>query len=60
MAPVHYRRVPRSLNVGFFTQRLAVWRDSQLDETVRFRKLYGDEYLACAIGWLGQAKYELT
>lgn len=51
-------RIP--LTLDFVTERLAVWRNSQREETIRFRELYGDEYLACVIGWLEQAKYELT
>ena len=50
-------RIP--LTLEFVTQRLAVWRDAESQETRRFRELYGDAYWRAVIGWFEQAEREL-
>ena len=32
------------LSADFIAQRLAVWRNAELEETQRFRRLYGDAH----------------
>lgn len=51
-------RIP--LTEAFVTQRLAIWRNTQLEETVRFRRLYGDAHWRSVIGWFEQAERELA
>ncbi|MGE0799806.1 MAG: hypothetical protein AB7O55_15925 [Lautropia sp.] len=46
-------RIP--LTAAFVAERLNVWRDTQLDETSRFRRLYGDEHWKAVLGWFEQA-----
>lgn len=50
-------RIP--LTQDFVAGRLAVWRDSQAEETRRFRGLYGEDYLQAVIGWFERAEHEL-
>ena len=33
-----------ALTAAFIAQRLTVWRDAQAEETLRFRRLHGDEH----------------
>ena len=47
------------LTPEFVAQRLKVWRDEKLEETARFRKLYGDQHWRAVIGWLEQAEQEV-
>ncbi|MEM9387644.1 MAG: hypothetical protein AAGA68_21500 [Pseudomonadota bacterium] len=47
------------LTSEFVAQRLAVWRNTESDETVRFRSLYGDVYWRSVIGWFEQAERQL-
>ncbi len=49
-----------ALTPEFVAARLKVWRDAGHQETRRFRKLYGEAYLAAVIGWFEQAERELT
>ena len=39
----------------YIDQRLEVWRNDRLEETERFRRLYGDAHLKRVIGWFEQA-----
>lgn len=48
------------LTLPFVAQRLAVWRNAQLEETVRFRRLYGDAHWRSVIGWFEHAERELA
>jgi len=48
------------LTADFVAQRLAVWRDSQTQETQHFRRLYGDAHWQAVIGWFEQAQREYT
>ncbi|MEM1402713.1 MAG: hypothetical protein AAGG55_05230 [Pseudomonadota bacterium] len=48
------------LTQEFVTQRLAVWRDESLEETRRFKKLYGDAYLQSVVGWFEEAERRLA
>ncbi|MEM9622153.1 MAG: hypothetical protein AAF993_10920 [Pseudomonadota bacterium] len=48
-----------ALTPEFIAQRLFVWRDEQSQETLRFRKLYGDEYWQAVIGWFERAEREV-
>ena len=43
------------LTQTFVSQRLAVWRNEQSEETQRFRRLYGDAYWQSVIGWFEHA-----
>lgn len=43
----------------FVSQRLAVWRNADNQETQRFADLYGDDYLQAVIGWFEKAAAEL-
>ncbi|MCS4294628.1 hypothetical protein M2375_002861 [Comamonas sp. BIGb0152] len=46
------------LSADFIAQRLAVWRNPQLEETQRFRRLYGDAHWQAVQGWFLQAAQE--
>lgn len=48
-----------ALTAAFVADRLAVWRNAQAEETVRFRTLYGDDYLTLIIGFFERAEKEL-
>lgn len=48
-----------SLTSVFVAQRLTVWRNPKLEETVRFRRLYGDAHWRSVIGWLEHAEHTL-
>lgn len=47
------------LTTNFVRRRLAVWRDSDSEETRRFRSLYGEQHLQRVVQWLEQAELEL-
>ena len=47
------------LTPDFVEQRLTVWRDEGAQETLRFRKLYGDDYWRAVLGWFERAAKEL-
>ncbi len=42
----------------FISQRLGVWRDEQLEETLRFRRLYGDAHWRAVVEWFERAERE--
>ncbi|WP_312453629.1 hypothetical protein [Comamonas sp.] len=46
------------LSADFIAQRLAVWRNPGLEETQRFRRLYGDAHWQAVQRWLVQAAQE--
>lgn len=46
------------LTPAFIAQRLAIWRNAQSEETVRFRKLYGDTHWQSVIAWFENAERE--
>lgn len=46
------------LNADFIAQRLAVWCNPQLEESQRFRRLYGDAHWRAVQGWFVQAAQE--
>jgi hypothetical protein len=46
------------LSADFIAQRLAVWRNPQLEETQRFRRLYGDAHWQAVQVWFLQAAQE--
>ena len=48
------------LTADFVAQRLTVWRDESLEETRRFRRLYGDAYWETMIGWFENAERDLN
>ena len=48
------------LTAEFVARRLAVWRDSDAEETKRFVKCYGDAYLGAVVGWFEQAEREVA
>lgn len=50
-------RIP--LTPSFVSQRLASWRNDSSEETLRFRRLYGDGYWQLVISWFEQAEREL-
>ena len=47
------------LTAEFVAARLAVWRDAQAEETLRFRRLYGDAHWRAVISWFERAEAEL-
>lgn len=44
------------LTSHFVQQRLSVWRNEELEETVRFRKVFGDAHWRAVISWFEQAE----
>ena len=44
------------LTADYITQRLTVWRNENLEETARFRRLYGDAHWRAVIGWFERAE----
>ncbi|WP_429948506.1 hypothetical protein ACQYWY_16415 [Comamonas sediminis] len=46
------------LSADYIAQRLAVWRNAELEETQRFRRLYGDAHWQAVQRWLLQAAQE--
>jgi len=46
------------LSADDIAQRLAVWRNAELEETQRFRRLYGDAHWQAVQRWLLQAAQE--
>ncbi|MFT3719735.1 hypothetical protein [Pseudorhodoferax sp.] len=47
-----------ALTRTFIAQRLAVWRNAQSEETLRFRRLYGDQHWKSVMAWFEQASLE--
>ena len=47
------------LTRSFVSQRLAVWRDESSEETLRFRRLYGDAYWQSVVSWFERAEDDL-
>lgn len=43
------------MSADFIAQRLAVWRNPGLEETQRFRRLYGDPHWQAVQHWFVQA-----
>lgn len=43
----------------FVAERPGVWRDEKVEETRRFRKLYGDAHWRAVISWLERAESEV-
>ena len=48
------------LTPAFIAERLAELRQRWHPSTRRFVELYGEEHLACTIGWFERAEAELT
>ena len=48
-----------SLTPAFIAERLATWRNERSEETVRFRKLYGDEHWHSVVAWFERAEAEV-
>ena len=46
------------MSADYIAQRLAVWRNAELEETRRFRRLYGDAHWQAVQRWLLQAAQE--
>jgi len=46
------------LTPDFVARRLAVWRDAECEETLRFRRLYGDVHWRSVIEWFEHAAQE--
>lgn len=46
------------LTAAFIAQRLAIWRSAQSEESLRFRRLYGDEHWESVIAWFERAGRE--
>ncbi len=44
------------LTPSYISQRLSVWRNEDLEETQRFRRLYGDSHWQALISWFEQAE----
>ncbi len=43
------------LTPDFVRERLRVWRNPELEETARFRRLYGDAHWRAVKAWFEQA-----
>lgn len=50
-------RIP--LTAAFVADRLSVWRTTDAEETIRFRRLYGDSHWQSVIAWFERAEREL-
>ena len=48
------------LTRDFIAARLTVWRDADAEETMRFRRLYGDAHWQAVISWFEQAESAAT
>lgn len=48
------------LTSDYVQERLSVWRNEAAEETVRFRRLYGDAHWRAVTGWFEQAEQELA
>ncbi len=48
-----------ALSQAYVSERIAAWRDDGSAETVRFRRLYGDEHWRSVLGWFERAAREL-
>ncbi len=48
------------LTPEFVAQRLEIWRNTDREETTRFRRLYGDAHWQAVIGWFERAQAELA
>ena len=46
------------LTAEFVGERLAIWRNPKIEETVRFRSLYGDDHWHAVISWFERAARE--
>ena len=51
-------RIP--LTRAFIEQRLAVWKNQNLEETQRFRRCYGDAHWQQVINWFQRALAEVN
>ncbi len=49
-----------ALTSEFVAERLSIWRNAETEETKRFIKLYGEEYLHAVVGWFEVAERELA
>lgn len=47
-----------ALTPAFVAERLTVWRNAQSEETLRFRRLYGDQHWQAVTAWFEQAGSE--
>jgi len=47
------------LTSEFVMQRLKIWRDENAEETLRFRRLYGDAHWREVVGWFERAEAQL-
>lgn len=50
-------RIP--LTPAYVARCLAAWRDPESEETMRFRRLYGDAHWQAVLGWFERAEREL-
>lgn len=47
-----------ALTVPFITQRLSIWHNAESEETLWFRRLYGDEHWKAVTAWFERAGRE--
>ncbi|NRB71357.1 MAG: hypothetical protein HRU51_05515 [Xanthomonadales bacterium] len=47
------------LTQDYVRERLSIWRNQKLEETARFRRLYGDQHWRAVTTWFEQAEREL-
>ena len=47
------------LTPEFVAQRLIIWRDVEAEETLRFRRCYGDAHWKSVVAWFELAEVEL-
>jgi hypothetical protein len=48
------------LSLEYITERLAALSQSETEETIRFRRLCGDQHWRDVIHWFRQAKHDLS
>lgn len=48
------------LSAEFIQKRLSVWRNEELQETIRFRNLFGDAHWRAVISWFEQAEQQFA
>ncbi|HCF1774320.1 TPA: hypothetical protein OM995_001199 [Pseudomonas aeruginosa] len=47
------------LTAAYIAGRLTVWRNAHSEETLRFRRLYGDAHWQCVRGWFERAQHDV-
>ncbi|WP_115717001.1 hypothetical protein [Gallaecimonas mangrovi] len=48
-----------TLTPAYLAERLTVWRSANCEETLRFRRRYGDNHWRSVLAWFEQAQKEI-